>query len=226
MALQLLSLLDGSGGSAIGSVAGGTLVRCVACDQNWCLIASNYPHSTAARQSLGFNLSRPDAAQQSTHQAVQLPQPVPDQPEQQAQKPAAPVTSQPANFAGPWFVTGNKNWHYQMQFDQSGTGAGGPFYDQIGQTGQLTGTVYDHAFNYTRTEVGGYSGAGNFTLSPDGSTISGTYQVLVYPANTDSSLLSGSWSGVRGVGTMPKPAAPTPPAPPPPPDNGGFVEPK
>jgi hypothetical protein len=128
-----------------------------------------------------------------------------------------------------------------MTFEQNGYAAGGKFYDQIDQSGQIGGNVNDHAFTYSFTE-GAYAGSGVFVMSPDGSTISGSYQVTTYPAGTDPSQLAATWTGVRGIGIMPTPAPATPaPAPVAPPDDqidyggcggcgkaddGGFVAPK
>ena len=150
---QSVNLLDGSGGAAIGAAKGGTPVQCVACDSRWCLIASNHPHATLPRQYLDFTYGQ--QAEEPAHQVVVPPIPVQqpgEAPQQAAKPPAKPVSQEPAaphpaDFGGPWFITSDRGVHFQLKLQQAAAGAGGSFYNEFGDLGQLDGQIYDHTLH-------------------------------------------------------------------------------
>jgi hypothetical protein len=125
-----------------------------------------------------------------------------------AQAPQAPVKgplgprfASPAppssDWNGVWATRTDKNWTYEITFSQVGSQVSGTYVVQNGDTGRIRGTLRDDVLHFEWDQDGGYTGTGQFTLGPDGSSFTGTYKTSPHPSMTDPASLTGTWSGTR-----------------------------
>jgi len=175
---QGLNIRDGAGGAVIGTVAGGTRVQCLACNDSWCLIAANDPRASVSRRYLDFEMPQP---------AKPVPPPplveaeAPPPPMQQAPPPAEEVKPQPANFAGDWWVRTSTGLVLYFHIAQQEQAAGGTFSDNMAGGGQFTASVADRTMTLQWFSSQGYSGIGTFTMHADGSSFDGRYRPTQIP---------------------------------------------
>ena len=216
VAIRLISVHDGSGGALVQpSLQSGQVIECLACDSSWCLIASQNPHATVSRKYLNFAFAA-------------VPPPTP-------QAAPAPVVASvpPADFSGDWTTRTDKNWSYQLSLQetqQANTGTvGGTYVAQDGSHGTIDGTVTGAVLTFNWTQTGGYAGTGHFTMAADNNSFAGDYATTVNPGGAlSASLLTGTWTGTRGIAAVqtapaPAPAASGGPATDGPVDYGGCV---
>jgi hypothetical protein len=84
-----------------------------------------------------------------------------------------------------------------MQLAQNGTTVtGGYVVDGSTSRGRISGNVSGSMLTFTWDQDGGFTGSGQFLLSPDGSAFRGSYTGNPHPALTPD-LLTGSWQGQR-----------------------------
>jgi len=121
-------------------------------------------------------------------------------------------------FTGSWNTRTDKNWYYDMTLNTNGRAVTGTYTvttagEQRGTHGQISGTVNGNAlhFNWTQDyKKGGviepktFSGTGDFTLSADGNSFTGTYKANPHPLLTPN-LLTGTWSATRQVASTTTP---------------------
>jgi hypothetical protein len=186
---QQLSVRDGEAGQVLPpALASGTLVECVACDQNWCLIADSNPHATVPRPSLDFSFATPKppaAPPQATPPASPRPMP----------SPQVPAKVAGANFAGDWSLRSDRDWKDELILTQAGAAVTGSFVDQSGLTGRVRGQVTGNMLRFSWTEDGGHVGTGSFTMGADQASISGSFGPDPY--SVDPSSQQGKWQGPR-----------------------------
>jgi uncharacterized protein YkwD len=121
-------------------------------------------------------------------------------------------------FSGTWNTRTDKNWYYEMTLNTSGTSVTGTYTvttagEQHGTHGRISGTVSGKSlhFNWTQDhrkqgviEPNTFSGTGDFMLSADDNSFTGTYQAKPHALLTPN-LLHGTWSGTRKATTTESP---------------------
>ena len=74
----------------------------------------------------------------------------------------------------------------------------GTYVVQNGDRGKISGKVHDNnVLEFKLEQDGGYKGTGQFALSADGNSFTGSYRIDPNKKITDPSYLQGTWSGKR-----------------------------
>jgi hypothetical protein len=92
------------------------------------------------------------------------------------------------SFSGSW----DTNWG-RIEMTQKGSKVMGHYAGQF--SGIIDGTVAGSRLNFTWSQPNGQYGKGYFDISPDGSTITGSWGIEESDSN------GGSWSGTRAGGS-------------------------
>ena len=120
--------------------------------------------------------------------ATNAPQPQP-QPQ--------PVPQREASFSGNWITQTNRGPGLAMQLAQNGREVRGTYVTANGDRGRIVGRFGANVMQFNWEQASGFSGAGEFRLSPDGNSFTGSYRAKPHPSITDPRFLQGSWNGRR-----------------------------
>jgi hypothetical protein len=113
---------------------------------------------------------------------------------------AQPATAAPAaagSFSGTWISQTNRNSTFVISLVQNGREVSGTYVTQNGEQGRIVGRFGANVMQFNWEQAGGFSGSGQFTLSSDGNSFTGSYRAKPHPKIPDPSFLQGAWNGKR-----------------------------
>lgn len=115
------------------------------------------------------------------------------EPEKNTGSPSAPSNF---SFAGNWASRTNHGGAYSLTLAQNGNDVTGTYASENGRKGELTGKLHQNILFFVWSLEGGYKGAGEFELAPDGNSFSGSYRITQYQGDRPKHL-RGAWEGTR-----------------------------